>query len=174
MEIKSLFGLPAHPLLVHLPVVLIPLAAIGALGLWWKPWRDRFGWATVVILVVAGISTQLAIGSGQALEDSSERDALVRAHTSIAEEIRPWLLVFFVVLVAFLVLARRRRPAEGDTTRGLRDPLLIGLFVATVAFAGVSVYWVQRIGHTGAEAVWHDQGRERTGGGGEAGERPGG
>ena len=172
MELKSLFGLPAHPLLVHVPVVLIPLAAIGALGLWWKPWRDRFGWATVVILMVAGIFTQLAIGSGQELEKTSERDALVRAHTSIAEEIRPWLLVFFVALVAFLWLERRRRTTDRDATRGARDPLLIGLFVATVAFAGVSVYWVQRIGHTGARAVWHDKGRsERSG---ETGERPGG
>src|SRR4029078_7296793 len=103
----SLFGLPAHPLLVHVPVVLIPLAAIGALGLWWKPWRDRFGWATVVILMVAGIFTQLAIGSGQELEKTSERDALVRAHTSIAEEIRPWLRVFFVALASFLSLEAR-------------------------------------------------------------------
>jgi uncharacterized membrane protein len=176
MELKSLFGLPAHPLLVHIPIVLIPLAAIGALGLWWKPWRDRLGWATAAILVVAGIFTQLAIGSGQALEDSSERDALVRAHTKIAEDIRPWLLLFFVALVAFLWLDRRRRAATTDastTGRGLRDPLLIGLFVATVAFAGVSVYWVQRIGHSGAKAVWHDKGREG-GRAGESGEAPGG
>lgn len=29
MEISKLFGLPAHPLIVHLPVVLLPIAAIG-------------------------------------------------------------------------------------------------------------------------------------------------
>ena len=28
MEIQSLFGLPAHPLIVHAAVVLLPLAAI--------------------------------------------------------------------------------------------------------------------------------------------------
>jgi len=177
MEITSLFGLPAHPLLVHIPIVLIPLAAIGALGLWWAPWRDRLGWATAVILVVAGIFTQLAIGSGQALEDTSERNALVRAHAKIAEDIRPWLLLFFVALVAFLWLDRRRRARvteETDAGRGLRDPVLIGLFVATIAFAGMSVYWVQRIGHSGAKAVWHDKGREGARSGGESGEAPGG
>lgn len=170
MDLKRLFGLPAHPLLVHIPVVLIPLCAIGAVGLFWKPWRDRFGWATAVLLVVAGIFTQLAIGSGQALQDSTERTALVRAHTSIAEEIRPWLLLFFVALVLFLWLERRQRAAATDRGNFLHGPVLIGVFCVTVVLAGVSVYWVQRIGHTGAQAVWHDKGRDR----GRLGDAPGG
>ena len=29
MEIDDLFGIPAHPLVVHAAVVLLPLAAIG-------------------------------------------------------------------------------------------------------------------------------------------------
>jgi hypothetical protein len=101
----------------------------------------------------------------------------VRAHAKIAEDIRPWLLLFFVALVAFLWLDRRRRARATDTTddgRGLRDPVLIGLFVATIAFAGMSVYWVQRIGHSGAKAVWQDRGREGSRSGGESGEAPGG
>jgi hypothetical protein len=28
MELEELFGLPAHPLLVHMPVVIIPLAGM--------------------------------------------------------------------------------------------------------------------------------------------------
>ena len=52
MDIKTLFGLPAHPLLVHVPVVLIPLAFVGACGMFWTWWRDRFGWATAVLLIV--------------------------------------------------------------------------------------------------------------------------
>ena len=168
MDIKTLFGLPAHPFLVHIPVVLIPLCAIGALGMVWKPWRDRFGWAIAVILAAAGILTQLAIGSGQALQRTSERNALVRAHTSIAEEIRPWLLLFFIALVALLWLERRRSPHDDTTNRNLlRDPLLIALFSATVTLGAVSVYWVQRIGHSGAQAVWHDRNRQRDNGQGE-------
>ncbi len=31
MEINSLFGLPAHPLVVHAAVVLLPLAAIATI-----------------------------------------------------------------------------------------------------------------------------------------------
>ena len=95
MDIKTIFGLPAHVLLVHIPIVLIPLAAIGALGLWWEPWRRRLGIATAIVLVAAGIATQLAISSGQTLKGQLEETALIRAHTHIAEDIRPFLLLFF-------------------------------------------------------------------------------
>jgi hypothetical protein len=30
VEITSIFGLPAHPLFVHVPIVLVPLASLGA------------------------------------------------------------------------------------------------------------------------------------------------
>ncbi len=53
MEISNLFGLPAHPLIVHAVVVLVPLVALGAVGVvLWRGLRDRVGW-----LVVAGAAT---------------------------------------------------------------------------------------------------------------------
>lgn len=113
MDIKTLFGLPAHALLAHIPIVLIPLAAIGALGLWQGPRRRRFEIATAAILVVAGIFTQL-----------DNNSALVRAHTKIAENIRPFLFRFF----------------------------------------GISIYWVQQIGHTGSQAVWKPKLHRENGG----------
>jgi uncharacterized membrane protein len=152
MDITNLFGLPAHPLLVHAPIVLIPLAALMILGLWWEPFRRRFGWATVAILGVSGIFTQLAISSGQTLRHTLDSDtALVKAHVAIAENIRPWLLLCFIALIAFLVIERRRRE---DGPVSMRSPLLVGTLAASVVFAGISVYWIQRIGHTGAKAVW--------------------
>lgn len=175
MDIKTLFGLPAHPLLVHVPVVLIPLCFVGALGLWWKPWRDRLGWATAVVLVFAGIFTQLAIGSGQALRNELDTNGpLVRAHVSIAENVRPWLLLFFVFLVAFLWVERKRR-LDGRSV-SMKTPALAILFALTIGFGAVSTYWVVRIGHTGARAEWQhkmkvaQQHEQNDGGGGEGGE----
>jgi uncharacterized membrane protein len=170
MDIETLFGLPAHPLLVHVPVVLIPLAFVGACGMFWRPWRDRFGWATAVILVVAGIFTQLAIGSGQALRHSLEDTALMKAHIRIAEDIRPWLLLFFIALVTFLWLERRRK-AAGPVS--MRSPLLAGTLVVAIVFGAISVYWIQRIGHTGAKAVWQpkmDQAARQGAGGDQNGD----
>ena len=59
MEIDKLFGLPAHPLLVHVPVVLVPLAALMAIAFAIRPaWLDRFGWWLVA---VSGVG---AVGAG--------------------------------------------------------------------------------------------------------------
>ena len=50
MELEKLFGLPAHPLLVHMPVVLIPLSGLIAIVFAFKTaWLDRFGWGLVVL-----------------------------------------------------------------------------------------------------------------------------
>ena len=59
-------GLPAHPLLVHIPVAMLPLAALGVVVLLArKAWYERYRWA---VLVVAGIGTLgaiLAASSGE-------------------------------------------------------------------------------------------------------------
>ena len=68
------FGLPLHPLAVHLPVVLLPLGAIGVvLALLVPRWRASLGWAMVAVLGVAAVSALVAKLSGEALEMDAPR-----------------------------------------------------------------------------------------------------
>ncbi len=155
LALTSFDGLPAHTLLVHIPVVLIPLGALGAVLMMWPRLRSVIGWWVCGLLVVAGIATQLAISSGQSLVEYVRESALVREHTRIGENIRPWLLLMFLALVGVMLVDRaiRRRP-EPPTSR---DPLRIaGLVLSALAivFSAMSVYWVYRIGHSGSKAVW--------------------
>ncbi len=163
---KSILGLPAHPLFAHIPVVLIPLAAIGAVLMLWPRLRDRIGWFVVAIVFVAGLSTQLVISSGQSLREYVRETALLRAHTHMGENIRPWVLLMFLALLGVMVvahLARRRvtdtasdpasDPASDTATNGLRIAG-IALAVLSIIFSGVATYWIFRIGHSGAKAVW--------------------
>jgi Predicted membrane protein (DUF2231) len=156
LALDSLFGLPAHIFLVHIPVVLIPLGALGAVLMLWPRLRAAIGWWVCGVLVVAGIATQLAIDSGQALREYVRETDLVRQHTHIGENIRPWLLLLFLALLGVMLLDRAVvRRAEAPTGR---DPLRIAgvvLSALSIVFASVSVYWVYRIGHTGSKAVWH-------------------
>jgi uncharacterized membrane protein len=158
--LDSLFGLPAHPLLVHIPVVLIPLGALGAVLMLWPRLRHALGWWVCAIVVVAGIATQLAISSGQSLEEYVRESELVREHTRIGENIRPWLLLMFLALLGVMLIdqAIRRRAASSEARPEGRDLLQIAgvvLSALSIVFAGVSVYWVYRIGHSGSKAVWH-------------------
>ncbi|HEY3671225.1 MAG TPA: DUF2231 domain-containing protein [Acidimicrobiia bacterium] len=160
LALDSLFGLPAHPLLVHIPVVLIPLGAAGAVLMLWPRLRRALGWWVCAIVVVAGIATQLAISSGQSLEEYVRESDLVREHARIGENIRPWLLLMFVALLGVMLVdqAMRRRAARAEGRPEGRDLLQIAgvvLSALSIVFAAVSVYWVYRIGHSGSKAVWH-------------------
>jgi uncharacterized membrane protein len=157
--ISKLFGLPAHPLFVHVPVVLIPLVAIGAIAMACSAHvRDRYGWLVLAIGVVAGISTQLAIESGKALRHSVPQSAELRRHTHIAESIRPLILLLFLIALGIMLFDRRARGAWPFTRAGSRSSVntlaRAGLIALTVVVAvGTNVRLFQ-IGDSGAKATW--------------------
>lgn len=156
LALTSFDGLPAHPLLVHIPVVLIPLGALGALLMLWARFRRMIGWWVCGLVVVAGIATQLAISSGQSLEEYVRETDLVREHTRMGENVRPWLLAMFLALLGVMLVDRALRRRPGGVTPS-RDPLRIALVVLgalSIVFSAMSVYWVYRIGHSGSKSVW--------------------
>ena len=110
----SLFGLPAHPLFAHIPVVLVPLAAIGAVMMWWPNLRARIGWFVLAVLVVAGIATQFAVSSGQSLKEYVKETPLMRQHTHMGENLRPWLLLMFLALLGVMLVDRAIKKREAD------------------------------------------------------------
>ena len=146
LALTSLDGLPAHVFLVHIPVVLIPLGALGALLMLWPRMRQMIGWWVCAILIVAGIATQLAIDSGKSLRAYVRESALVRDHTRIGENIRPWLLLLFLALVGVMIIDRtlRRRPLTVFTTRPL--PIVGTRSSALTSSRGITVYSIYRIG----------------------------
>lgn len=156
LALDSLFGLPAHVFLVHIPVVLIPLGALGAVLMLWPRLRAIVGWWVCALLIVAGISTQLAISSGQSLREYVQESTLVREHARIGENIRPWLLLMFLALLGVMLVDRAiRRRADRPEGRDLLQIAGIVLSALSIVFAAFSMYWVYRIGHSGSKAVWH-------------------
>ncbi|AHH94630.1 DUF2231 domain-containing protein [Kutzneria albida] len=110
-------GLPLHPLLVHLVVVLLPLAALGAVVIALVPrWRRRY-WLPVLVLAVLGIAAvPITQQAGEALLASLgplNNPDLTR-HSELGDGLLPYALAFGVALVALLVagrLADRERTA---------------------------------------------------------------
>ena len=176
LEFKKFNGLPLHPLLVHIPVMLVPLALIGALAALVRPaWRH---WTLPVVAVLAGASlggVQFAMMSGEGLQElNDKRSALIEHHAQLAEQARPMVFAFFV-LAAGAELAywlahlevtddaiARRAPKPATLSR-----LLVPLCALSVVTGVLATTWVYRTGHTGAESVW--KGKDGQGGkGGEA------
>lgn len=153
-------GLPAHVLLVHVVVVLIPLTAVVlvAAALWPRAAR-RLGPLLPLLALVALVSVPLTTQAGEWLERHVDDDALVRRHTELGDGLLPWALGLFVLAVV-VWWAGRRASAEpeqgGHGTRRLALPLRIVVGVLSLAVAAGAVVDVYRIGDSGAKAAWHD------------------
>lgn len=179
-DIVNLNGLPAHPFIVHLPVVFVPLAAIGAiLALLVARWRS---WLLPLTAAFAGISlvgVQLAIMSGEGLQGlQNEEQALIERHSQLAEQARPMVFVFFVLAVAAAVMSHRggmdRKQTRTSTPSALATAL-VPVMLASVVLGGVSTAWVYRTGHTGAESVWKGTGsKDKESGAAKGDEQKGG
>ncbi|MFF7754003.1 DUF2231 domain-containing protein [Streptomyces sp. NPDC007971] len=152
-------GLPAHVLLVHVVVVLIPLTALALVaGALWPRAARRLGVLLPVLALVALISVPLTTHAGEWLERHVDDDALVRRHTELGDGLLPWALALFV-LAALVWWAGGRAPAEPGQSGGRRWnalPVRIVVGVLSLAVAVGAVVDVYRIGDSGAKAAWHD------------------
>lgn len=167
MEFETLFGLPAHPFLVHLPVVLVPATALGAVAVAARPaWRARFGVLIAVVAIVAVAGTWLASNSGGTLEEKVQETSLVERHEEMGDQLLAMVIVFALAVVALVVVDtwRRRRLAGSSgpdvPTARVAVAILSGLAVlsAVIATAGTV-----RAGHSGAQAVWEKDGPQLSG-----------
>lgn len=160
VEISKFAGLPAHPLFVHLPVVLLPLVAIGTISMAFSARvRDRIGWVVLGLGIVAGLSTQFAIGSGEALQDSVSKSAALDHHVAIAESIRPLALLLFLVGLIVMLTDRRARsawPFRGRSAGSVPAWATAGLTGITVVVALACCARLYQIGDTGAKATWQN------------------
>lgn len=173
MEITTVMGIPAHPLMVHVPVILVPLCSIAAILMLWPSWRARIGWIAVVLSGAALLFTQLAIGSGEALEESVKETRLVEQHTEMGESGRPWVFLLFVGLLAVMLLGfwLKRRAAASGATLAPNPTAVMAVAIITVLVGIMASYQIYRIGHSGAKATWADVHIKSGGGeGGESGE----
>ncbi|KOV69347.1 DUF2231 domain-containing protein [Streptomyces sp. MMG1121] len=152
-------GLPAHVLLVHVVVVLIPMTALAlAAGALWPRVARRLGILLPGVAFVGLLSVPLTTHAGEWLERHVDDDPLVRRHTELGDGLLPWALGLFV-LAAVVWWAARRSPAEAGRSGVLRwsaVPVRIVVATLSLAVAVGAVVDVYRIGDSGAKAAWHD------------------
>lgn len=175
MELTVLNGLPAHVLLVHVVVVLVPLTAIALVVSAVRPsWIRRLGIVLPLLALVTLVSIPLTTGAGEWLEKHTDRDPLVRRHAELGDALLPWVVGLFVLAAALWWLGRRASAAssvsasvdqgadrevdQAANRRGvaLSTPVRIVAVVLSLVVAAGSVVQVYRIGDSGAKAAWHD------------------
>ncbi|MQA27164.1 MAG: hypothetical protein GEU94_17250 [Micromonosporaceae bacterium] len=181
---EEILGLPAHPLIVHAAVVLVPLlVAVAIAYALIPPLRGRLDWAVVVLAVAAPAAVWAARQSGEAFQlRLAQRDMMppelaadVAAHEELSEVLW-WLALALGVAAVALVAADRllpRRPggaeprgaesgsagsgspgSEAPRGGGLRLVVTVVLTLAIVGLSGAAGWYVYRTGHTGSTMVW--------------------
>ncbi len=146
---ERIFDLPAHPLLIHLPVVAIPVLALLATALAVLPaQRRRFMIPVVALSIISVIATFLAVSSGEALSELLSADSYIDTHRDLGNTLR-----WFVIGLALTSTAMVLLGSLGDASR-LPPATGVVVSVVVVFFAVLSLIWVIRTGHEGAKQHW--------------------
>ncbi|MBY5162042.1 DUF2231 domain-containing protein [Salsipaludibacter albus] len=143
-------GLPLHPLVVHAPVVLIPLVATGLVA-WvvWPSTRKWLGPVLAALAVGAAATAVLATLTGEQLAEVLQRGDAVEVHEERGELTR---LVAIVMALGVVGLAAVDRWATESWAATSRLPGIVVTVVALAATVGVGL-----TGHSGATLAWEDK-----------------
>lgn len=160
LEISNLAGLPAHALLVHAAVVLVPLAATAlAVTCWRSEWRKAYSLPVGLLALAGAVAAFLAKESGEPLEEAVKRAAQgegVRARFGEHPEQGDTAFVFAVLLAVVAIgLWAVDRYGERFNLPRWAPMATYGVAVVPAALALVTMIVA---GHSGAQLVWKDVG----------------
>ena len=173
----TVFGLPAHILLVHAVVVSLPLSALLTLGVALSTrFRERYGVAVVAFTFVATLWVPLATQAGESLRAALPSTPLIARHAMLGNLLVPFAAAFGLSLVAlvWVDLLRRAVVGEGRAPSPLErwivdrapriarpsrpgawlEPTLAGARTLAVALSLAVGVLVVLAGDSGARAVW--------------------
>jgi hypothetical protein len=174
IQIDTIYsGLPAHPLFLHVPVILIPVAAIAAIVLaaWPRLFARHGTWVGLVAVLALG-ATNLTMGAGEKLRDDLHLDGpgLIARHAAAAGTLRIVLIAFTALLLVAVAAFRTGGPrvtgvgTVDGALQAVRSQAALGALLRVIvgALSVASLYYVFHTGDLGAKAVW----QHRVGGGG--------
>jgi hypothetical protein len=143
MEIN---GLPAHVLIVHVVVVLVPLAAIAAIVVSLWPAAQRKLTFLVPLAAVVGLAAvPLAVMAGNDFAARLGNPAFIAHHRDLGNEVWPFVTALAVTTIAQWLLLRRPDPASR-----IRWWIAVPVVLSAVGSMAIVVL----AGDAGAQAVW--------------------
>lgn len=142
-------GLPAHVLLIHVLVILVPLGALFTiLCAVWPAARRKLGFVSPLTCLIALAFVPLTTHAGEWFRnkiDPQHQNAAITKHADLAGTFLYYVLGLFVVSAAVWVLGRRRVLTQWAS---------IAVAVVAIAVSGLVVWQCYRVGDSGAHAVW--------------------
>ena len=172
---QNLFGLPTHILLLHVVVVLLPVAAVLTAATALLPrFRHRYGVVVVAFTFVTTLFVPLTTQAGEALAVRLPDNPAIARHAATGNLVTIWAALFGLCLAALVGTDLVRRATVPAAELGTVEGWAVGLLpapwrrdmpgwsgpalrvaqaLAIVTAIGVTAM-VIKAGHTGAQAVW--------------------
>jgi uncharacterized membrane protein len=162
-----MFGLPLHPVVVHLPIALaalMPLVAGGVLLAWALGWLDRRAWVIVAGLqLILFLSSYAAQWTGEAQEDRVEAfvsHAALEAHEEAATQFL-WASGVVLVITAAAVGIPSERWRKWTAMVGLAGTLVVLGFGIQVGHAGGKLVYQEGAAKAYTDGpTWNESGDE--------------
>jgi hypothetical protein len=160
-------GMPLHPLIIHVPVIGIPLAFLLTLLFAVPRTRAWARWPLALAVLGSTAAVWAARASGEALRSSrnivpgNPVGDLIERHAQLAGQLFFIMLGFSVITLLAVFLVGRRQPkaaaGAGSTSEsgGGRRPLNLVLLLLLVVAAAAAFVWTARVGDIGSRAVWN-------------------
>lgn len=148
-------GMPAHALLLHFVLVLVPLIALLEIlcGLWPAARRGQLLWLTVILAAGNMVLTPITVNAGEWLYDlRAKPNPILQEHAargSLMNYFSAALLAVALILLALHVVERRSDQGR-VVTRAIVAVLALGVAISSM----VQIY---RVGDAGAQSVWGDE-----------------
>jgi uncharacterized membrane protein len=148
-------GLPAHVLLVHFLVVLVPLTALLeiACALWPAVRRGQIVWLTLILAIVTMVFTPITTDAGEWLYDLRRHpEPILQQHAE-----RGGWMIYFSVAVLVVAVAQAVLHVADRRSEKRRLPTKIIIAIVALAVGISSIIQIYRVGDAGAHSVWGDE-----------------
>ncbi|MFI6866859.1 DUF2231 domain-containing protein [Nocardia sp. NPDC050406] len=147
---STINGLPAHALLVHALLVLVPLAAaLLVVSALWAAARRRLVWLTAALAVAVVALTPLTTEAGEWLRGKVGSTPAIEEHVELGGSTLYFVIPLLVVALILLLWhwQEQRGAAVGKGA--------VSVFIVLAVLAGVAAsVQIYRVGESGTRAVW--------------------
>ncbi|MVU77025.1 hypothetical protein GPX89_07160 [Nocardia sp. ET3-3] len=148
---STINGLPAHVLLVHVIVVLIPLTAgLLILCALWPAARARLIWPTAALAAGVTVLTPVTVFAGEWFQKQLGFPPVVDQHARLGHQML-YFVAPLLVSAALLVFAHMRQGRGKPAGRAV----VAVIALIAIAAGGAAAWQTYRVGDSGAHAVWN-------------------
>jgi uncharacterized membrane protein len=154
MTLTTISGLPAHVLLVHALVVLVPLTSLlEVVCAVWPAARRHLVWLVLALAAVTTVLTPITANAGEWFYDQQHgHRAILNTHATLGSAMIYYSIALLAVAIVLSVVHRREVRA---VTPG--RAVSVAIAVLAIAVSVAATVQIVRVGDSGARAVWSSE-----------------